>query len=161
MLKEIKNNIKNFRKVRYQKILFSKKDLLLRNKAIKYICDLDTKSTKKEKDCQSCTFYSKNLNKKNFISFYIKFNSRIQLKEKYDITSLKKITNKNACFKSYILFSEFLMRNKEINNIQKLNTILKINDLLILMFKKNKHFTLIKYFKKNIKFEKKLINLYL
>ncbi len=161
MLKEIKNNIKNFRKVKYQKILFSKKDLILRNKAIKYICDLDAKITEKKEDCQSCRFYSKNLNKKNFISFYKKFNSRIQLKEKYDVLTLKKTTNKSACFKSYILFSKFLIENKEINNIQKLNTILKINDLLILIFKKNKHFSLIKYFKKNVKYEKMLINLFL
>ena len=44
--------------------------------------------------------------------------------------------NKNACFKSYIIFSNFMMKDKRINNIQKLNTILKINDLLILIFKK-------------------------
>ena len=52
-----------------------------------------------------------------------------------------------------------MMKDKRINNIQKLNTILKINDLLILIFKKNKHSNLIKYFKKNIKFEKKLLSL--
>ena len=55
----------------------------------------------------------------------------------------------------------FLIKNREINNIQKLNTILKVNDLLILKFQKRKHFHLIKYFKKNNQYEKKLLNLYL
>lgn len=161
MLEKIKNNIKNYRKVKYQKILISKNNLILRNKAIKYICGLDSKISKKKKYCHSCKFFSENLNKKNFIYFYKKFNSNIQLKEKYNISTLKKITNKNACFYSYILFSKFLIDDEEINNIQKLNTILKINDLLILMFNKNKHLNLIKYFNDNIKYENKLINLFL
>lgn len=161
MLKRIKNNIKKFRKLKYQNKLYSKKDLVLRSDAVKFICDLDTKTTEIKENCRSCKFYLKNLNKKNFISFYKKFNSRIQLKERYDILSLKKKTNKNACFKSYIIFSKFLIMNKKINNAQKLNTILKINDLLILMFNKNKHSNLIKYFKKNIKYEKYLINYFL
>ena len=54
-----------------------------------------------------------------------------------------------------------MMKDKRVNNIQKLNTILKINDLLILMFKKEKHSNLIKFFKQNINYEKKLLNLYL
>ena len=62
---------------------------------------------------------------------------------------------------SYILFSEFLMRNEKINSVQKLNTILKINDLLILLFKKSQHMSLVKFFKRNIFFEKKLLNLFL
>ena len=95
------------------------------------------------------------------IVFYKKFNSNIQLKAEYDVHKFKKKTNKNDCFKSYIIFSNFMMKDKRINNIQKLNTILKINDLLILIFKKNKHSNLIKYFKKNIKFEKKLLSLYI
>jgi hypothetical protein len=161
MLKKIKNSIKKFRKLKYQNKLFSKKDLVLRNNAIKYICNLDTKTIKIEESCRSCEFYLKNLNNKNFILFYKKFNSRIQLKERYDVFSLKKKTNKNACFKSYIIFTEFLIMNKKINNSQKLNTILKINDLLILIFNKNKHLNLIKYFKKNIKYEKYLINFFL
>ena len=161
MLKEIKKNIKKYRKVKYQKIIFSKKEINQRNKAIKYVLNLNSQNQIYKKKCQSCKFYSTYLNEKNFISFYKKFNSKIQLKEKYDVLTLKEKTNKSACFKSYILFSKFLMENKEINNIHKLNTILKINDLLILMFKKNKHLSLIKNFKENIKYEKKLMNLYL
>ena len=48
---------------------------------------------------------------------------------------------------SYILFSEFLMRNEKINSVQKLNTIFKINDLLILLFKKSQHINLVKFLK--------------
>ncbi len=53
------------------------------------------------------------------------------------------------------------MKSKKINKIQKLNTILKINDLLILMFEKKKHSNLINHFKKNIQYEKKLLNSFL
>jgi len=160
MLKEIKKNISNFRKQRYQKILFSKKDILLRDKAIKYICGLEIIIGNNKKDSQSYKFYIKYLKKKNFILFYKKFNSHIVLKRNYDPVTLIKKTNKNACLKSYFLFSKFLIKNREINSIQKLNTLLKINDLFILKFKKNKHTNLIKYFKKNIQYEKKLTSLY-
>ena len=54
-----------------------------------------------------------------------------------------------------------MMRDKRINNLQKLNTILKINDLLILIYNKYEHSNLITDFKKNIKFEQKLLNLYI
>ncbi len=66
MLKEIKKNISNFRKQRYQKILFSKKDILLRNKAIKYICGLEIKIGNNKKDSQSYKFYLQYLKKKKF-----------------------------------------------------------------------------------------------
>lgn len=161
MLKEIKENIKNIRKVRYQKTIYLKKNINLRKKAIKYILENTKNISVKEKHCNSCIFFSKYLNKKNFISFYKKFNSRLQLKEKYNLVSLKKESNKNACFKSYILFSETLMENKKINNIQKLNTIFKINDLLILMYSKNKHSKFVKFFLKNIQYENKLLKKYL
>ncbi len=160
MLKEIKRNIKKYRRVKYQKILFSKKSIILRKKAIQYICYLRKKESNNN-TCDSCNFFSKNLNKKNFIVFYKKFNSKIQLKAKYNIISFKKKTNKNACFKSYIIFSNYMMASKKINNIQKLNTILKINDLLILIFQKSKHSNLISHFEKNIKHERKLLNLYI
>ena len=39
MLKKIKNKIKKNRKVKYQKIVFSKKDIILRKKAIKYLSE--------------------------------------------------------------------------------------------------------------------------
>ena len=160
MLKKIKINIKNYRKSKYQKILFSKNDLNLKKKAINSICKIKKKDNNKI-NCGSCNFFLKNLNHKNFIFFYKKFNSNIQLKAKYDIRSYKKKTNKNACFKSYIIFSNFMMINKKVNNIQKLNTLLKINDLLILNFKKTKHSYLINDFKKNIQYENKLLKLYL
>ena len=160
MLKKIKKNIKNYRKVKYKKILFLKNDINLRSQTLNYILNLKKKENN-EIDCECCKFYKKNLNLKNFIIFYKKFNSNIQLKAKYDLRKFKKKTNKNACFKSYILFSNFLMKNKKVNNIQKLNTILKLNDLLILIFKENQHSNLIKDFKKNINFEKKLLQLYI
>lgn len=160
MLKKIKKKIKNYRKVKYKKILFLKKDISLRSHALNHIFNLKNKENNKI-NCECCKFYTKNLNLKNFIIFYNKFNSNIQLKAKYDLRKFKKKTNKNACFKSYILFSSFLMKNKRINNIQKLNTILKLNDLLILIFKENQHYNLIKDFKKNINFEKKLLQLYI
>ena len=160
MLKKIKTNIKNYRKSKYQKILFSKKNINLRKNAIKSICKIKKKDNNKI-GCESCNFFLKNLNHRNFIVFYKKFNSNIQLKANYDIHSYKKKTNKNACFESYIIFSNFMMINKKINNIQKLNTLLKINDLLILIFRKTKHSYLINDFKKNIRYENKLLNLYL
>lgn len=160
MLKRIKTNIKNYRKLKYQKILFSKNNINLRKNAIESICKIKTKDNDKI-NCESCDFFLKNLNHRNFIIFYKKFNSNIQLKAKYDIHSYKKKTNKNACFKSYIIFSNFMMINKKINNIQKLNTLLKINDLLILIFRKTKHSYLINEFKKNIQNENKLLNMYL
>ena len=41
-------------------------------------------------NCNSCEFYSENLSKRNFIYFYKKFNSNIQLKASYDLRNLKK-----------------------------------------------------------------------
>ena len=160
MLKKIKKIIKNYRKVKYKNILFSKSEIDLRSRAINYIFNLENKKNNKSK-CVSCKFYSKNLNQNNLIIFYKKFNSNIQLKAKYDLNIFKKKTNKDACFNSYIMFSNFMMKDKRINNLQKLNTILKINDLLILKFKSSKHSNLIKLFKKNIEFEKKLLKFYL
>tara|TARA_B100000035_G_C20821135_1_gene474306 strand:+ start:157 stop:666 length:510 start_codon:yes stop_codon:yes gene_type:complete len=161
ILKEIKKDISNFRKQKYQRILFSKKKIFLRDRAIKYLFNLDRAIDNHINECNSCLFYSKNLKKKNFVSFYQKFNAHIVLKANYDPLTLIKKTNKNACLNSYFLFSEFLIKNKEINNIQKLNTLLKINDLFILRFKKNKHTNLIKFFKKNIYHERRLLNLYI
>lgn len=160
MLKKIKKNIKNYRKVKYQKILFTKSQIELRKKAIKDICNLKKKQDTKL-DINTNNFFSKNLNQKNFVIFYKKFNTNIQLKANYDIKYFKKKTNKNACFESYIIFSNIMMVNKKVNNIQKLNTLLKINDLLIMIFQKNKHNHLIDKFKKNIQFENKLLNLFL
>ena len=161
MLRKIKNKIKANRKVKYQKIIFSKRKIDQRKKAINYILSLDSQIKNDKKKCQSCRFYSAYLNEKNFITFYKKFNSNLQLKEKYNTHTLKKKSNKNACFMSYILFSKYLIKNNKINSVHKLNTILKINDLLILLFKKSQHINLVKLFKRNIFFEKKLLNLFL
>ena len=161
MLKRIKDIIKKNRKVKYQKIIFSKKDIVIRDQAISLIYKTINNKEAKKKNCSSCSFFTKNLNKINFNIFYKKFNSRLQLKDKYCLYSYKKKSNKNACFKSYILFSKFLMKDRLTNDVQKLNTILKINDLLILMYKKNKHSHILEKFKINIEFEKKLINKYL
>ena len=161
ILKNIKKKIINYRKVKYQKILFTKKEISMRKEAIQFILNTSNKSQKDKKFCISCSYYKKHLNKLNFILFYKKFNSRLQLKEKYLLHSYKKDSNKNACFKSYLLFSNLLKKNKKINDIQKLNTILKINDLLILKYKKNKHSHLVEKFKKNFYYESKLIKKYL
>ena len=98
--------------------------------------------------------------KLNITYYYKKFNSKLQLKEKYDSKTFKKVSNKNACIKSYLIFGEVLKKNNKINNIQKLNTILKLNDLLILMYS-NKHSCFIKDIIKMFNFEKKLLKLYL
>ena len=129
--------------------------------ALEYVLSLDSQIQNDKKKCRSCKFYSAYLNEDNFITFYKKFNSNLQLKEKYNIHTLKKKSNKNACFMSYILFSKLLMKNKKINSVHKLNTILKINDLLILLFKKSQHINLVKLFKRNIYFERRLLNLFL
>lgn len=160
MLKEIKKKIRNLRKAKYQKILFSKKDIILRNKAIEYICNLETQIDNNKKYYYSSEFFFTYLKKKNFISFYKKFNSHLALKKKYHPITLKKKTNKGACLRSYFLFSELLMTSKKINNIQKLNTILKVNDLIILKFQRYKHINLVNFFRKNILYERKLIKLY-
>tara|TARA_S200000501_G_scaffold379021_1_gene446501 strand:- start:2370 stop:2864 length:495 start_codon:yes stop_codon:yes gene_type:complete len=164
MLKKIKKIIKNARKIKYQKIIFSKNDFLLREKEVMFILNnkkINTKISQSCNSCSSCNFYSKFLNLKNFIKFYKKFNSNLQLKEEYNIKTFKKKSNKNACFKSYLLFTNLLMKHKKINNIQKLNTILKINDLLLCIYSKKSHSYLTNKFKVSILYEKKLLNKYL
>ena len=161
MLKEIKKKISELRKAKYQRILFSKEDIILRDKGIKYICDLETQINYNKQYCCSCKFFFIYLKQKNFISFYKKFSTHLTLKENYNPITLKKKTNKGACLKSYFLFSKFLMMSNEVNDIQKLNTILKVNDLLILKFQKYKHINLVNLFKRNILYERKLMKLYL
>jgi hypothetical protein len=161
VLRKIKNKIKANRKVKYQKIIFSKKDIILRKKAVQLINRSRKDLVSKKEFCGSCNFYSRSLNQKNFIIFYKKFNFKLELKEKYCLSSYKKKSNRTACFKTYLLLSNFLKKNKEINNIQKLNTILKINDLLILMYSRNKHSNLVRGFMKNIEFEYHLMKKFL
>ena len=66
MLKEIKKKIRNLRKAKYQKILFSKKDIILRNKAIEYICNLETQIDNNKKYYYSSEFFFTYLKKKKF-----------------------------------------------------------------------------------------------
>ncbi|WP_440681211.1 hypothetical protein [Candidatus Pelagibacter sp. HIMB1623] len=157
----IKKRIKKIISAKYKKIIFTKKDIELRSNIIKYICKKIKKSDTKLKKCVACNFYSKFLNKSNFIIFYKKFNSKLKLKEKYNIRNFKKKSNNDACFNSYIIFSKFLMNNDKINQLQKLNTILKINDLLILNYLSKNHSCQIHDFIKNIKYENKLLSRYL
>ena len=49
MLQKIKNKIKILRKKKYQKVLFSQKDLVLRENGIEYITSLNVKKITKKK----------------------------------------------------------------------------------------------------------------
>ena len=56
-LKKIRTLIRKIRGEKYQKVLFFKKDTILRYKAIKYILGLETKSYHEQKYCKSCNFF--------------------------------------------------------------------------------------------------------
>lgn len=145
------------RRKKYQRILVNVNFLKLRNSGFKYI----TSSEKTLQKCCDSNFFQKNINKKNFLIFYKKFNSNLQLKEKYNLNNFKKKNNKNACFCSYIYFANHLIKYSKVNNIQKLNTLLKINDLLLLLFNPKKHTFFLKDFSKLINLEKKFLIKYL
>ena len=81
----------------------------------------------------------------------------MSLKAKYN-KKLKAISKKNTCLKSYLIFSQKLMENGSINNIQKLNTILKINDMINLQNKNILYQDTHTLIKKNISFERDLIS---
>ena len=55
----------------------------------------------------------KNLNNKNFINFYKKNLIQFTAKKKYNPKTYKKITNEEACFNGYLIFSKFLLNNKK------------------------------------------------
>ena len=160
MLRKIKKKLKYLRDNKYKKILLAKEDIVLRKKAINYICKLNP-DCESIKDLNHKDIFTKNQIRRNFLQFYKKFNANIKLKKKYHSKTLKKKTDQDANFEIYILFTQLMMKNKSINSIQKLNTILKINDLLIFIFDKKKHLQFIPYFKRNIFFENKLLKLYL
>jgi hypothetical protein len=160
MSKSLIRILTKFRKTRYQRAILTKKQINQRDILVKYFFDLDGNFLIKKINCNSCNFYSKNLNIKNFIIFYKKFNSNLVLKENYNLSNYKKKSNKNACINSYILLSQYMKKYKRLNTIQKLNTLLKINDLLILNFKTSNHSHLLKNLKTNLKYEKKLLKLY-
>lgn len=159
--KKIKNKIYFDRNKKYQKTIYSKKDLNERENFIRYI--LKTKYRRKKADdfYNSFNFFKKNLNAKNSLIFYKKFNAHLILKDKYNLITFKKETNKNTCFYSYLLLSKFIIKNKKIEDLHKLNFFLKINDLLILLFRRNKHEKYLSDFTKNLNFEKKLIRKFL
>ena len=93
MLKKNKEANKNLQRLKISKDSFFKKDLLLRNKAIKYIIGLDSIQNT-IKYCQSCKFFDQNLNENNFLLFYKKFNSNIKLAAKYNLNTYKKFKKK-------------------------------------------------------------------
>ena len=74
----------------------------------------------------------------------------MKLKKKYS-KNLKKISNQETNYKSYLYLGNLLKYIKKVNKVHKLNTILKINDLVFVHLNKlnpkNKVFlsNLIKY----------------
>lgn len=158
---KIKNKIYFDRSNKYQKSTYTKKDINQREAFIRFI--LKTKYQRKNtyNFHNSYNFFKKNLNTENSLIFYKKFNAHLKLKENYNLKTFKKETNKNACFYSYLLLSKFIIKNKKIEDLHKLNFFFKVNDLLILLFKKNKHEKYLSNFAKNLSFEKKLIRKFL
>jgi hypothetical protein len=154
---------------KYKNILFNQKNYIQRVKFLRLLKEIKFK-TNFDSDihvCKSCIFFSKILtNKKKFFKFYKKFNTHLKLKSVYD-SRFVAISNKNACLKSYLIFSKELLEYKNINLIQKLNTILKINDIIILtIFNKDydKSYQEKKLFEqitKNINYEARLLKKFL
>ena len=157
----IKNKIRISRGKKYQKVIYSKKIIYQREIFLKRILNTRYQIKSANNLCNSCDFFKKNLNTRNSLIFYKKFNANLKLKEKYNLINFKKKTNKDACFYSYLLLSKFIIKNKKIENLHKLNFFLKVNDLLILLFKKKKHKKYLYDFIININFEKKLIRKFL
>ena len=91
-----------------------------------------------------------NFDNKILNKIYIKFNIHLKLKKKYS-KNLKKISNQETNYKSYLYLGNLLKYIKKVNKVHKLNTILKINDLIFVHLNKlnpkNKVFlsNLIKY----------------
>lgn len=154
---------------KYKNILFNQKNYIQRVKFLRDLKEINFKTNFESNIhvCKSCNFFSKILtNKKNFFKFYKKFNTHLNLKSLYN-SRFVAISNKNACLKSYLIFSKELFKYKNINLIQKLNTILKINDIIILtIFNKDydKAYHEKKLFdqiKKNINYEVRLLKKFL
>ena len=150
----------NLRKKKYQNIVLTKKDIFKRYRLIQIILNFKPINQRLNLNNSCCkkNFFKENLNKKNYLKFYKKFNVNLKLKNKYDIKTFKKKTNIDTCFCSYIYLSKFIIKSKQINDIHKLNTILKINDLLILLFCKKRNQSKISNLKKVLLYEKKLLN---
>ena len=156
-LTKIKKIIKHLRKKKYQKIILTKKILILRNNALNSILKNNLNKNNDNKKCDCCKFYKENLNKKNFLIFYKKFSVHLKLKASYNLNSYRKKTNKNACIGTYLKLSNLIIKNKLLNDIQKLNIILKINDLLLILNFNKINKTIKDELKKNINYERNLI----
>jgi len=159
-MKEIKRLIKN----KYSFSNLSKKKILNLYKLKKKFCLNKIKLEKKKIisfnynniDTEKYLFFLLNKNKLNKLDnkilnkIYIKFNTHLKLKKKYN-KNLKKISNQETNYKSYLYLGNLLKNIKRVNKVHKLNTILKINDLLFAhlnkLNSKNKVFlsNLIKY----------------
>lgn len=158
--------LKKLKKKKYSNSIFKKNIYITRLKKLKSIeqFSINQDLIKPQHKCLSCKFFKKNLNQKNFIEFYKKFNVNLKLKSKYN-SKLIAISKNEACFESYMIFAKMLLRINKINDIQKLNTILKINDITIIEFFKYRIFNIsigaITQIKKNINIEYKLLRKYL
>ena len=93
-----------------------------------------------------------NRERKIILNLFNKYNYSLKLKKKYN-NKVKKITNKNTNFSSYIYLGNHLVKLENLTDVQKLNCILKINDITLLNINSKDILNLIPYIKKNIKFE--------
>ena len=157
ILNNFKNQLKNYRKKKYQYITYNKKIISERNRIIFKILNSDRKKLQKNNKCCKNNFFKKNLNQNNLLRFYKKFNINLKLKKNYNLDNFKKLSNKDACLCSYIYFFRIFKKSKNINDIHKLNTVLKLNDLLILLYKPHKYSYYLKDLKKIMIYEKKLL----
>lgn len=159
-MREIKRLIEN----KYSFSNLSKKKIFNLYKLKKKFCLKKLKFKKKKNidfdynniDTEKYLFFLLNKNKLNNLDneilnkIYIKFNTHLKLKKKYN-KNLRKISNQEANYKSYLYLGNLLKYVKRVNKLHKLNTILKINDLLFVhldkLKPKNKVFlsNLIKY----------------
>ena len=158
----LKKNYKN----RYQRWLPNNEFLNVRSSFLKKLLNLKSSkkivlSKKKHKinSINTLKFLSSinpNLisrrERKIILILFNKYNYSLQLKKKYD-KKVKKITNINTNFASYIYLGNHLLKLKNLTDVQKLNCILKINDITLLNINSKDILTLIPFIKKNIEFE--------
>ena len=98
---------------------------------------------------------SRKLKNKKILEFYRKFEANLALKSKYDY-KLKKLTNRETNYNSYIYLGLIVFKANSLNIYQKLNCILKIIDKVS---NKKSFFKLLDYelFIKLLKIEDKLL----
>ncbi len=144
-MREIKRLIKN----KYSFSNLSKKKILNLYKLKKKFCVNKLKFEKKKLinfnynniDTEKYLFFLLNKNKlsnldrKILNEIYIKFNTHLKLKKKYN-KNLKKISNQETSYKSYLYLGNLLKYIKNVNDVHKLNAILKINDLIFVHLNK-------------------------